>query len=131
MNTKGSPGGILLIAFGVLFIRLAYTGRISAVWKALITGEAGATEDLGDTGNTTGVPPCPKCPVADCTNAVKAADCKPPYQWCTCSGKSGCCKFDTIDKPLGNATDPIGGQAFYHAFNAAGAPYLTSAGNTP
>lgn len=115
---KGSPGGILLIAFGVLFLRLAYTGRIGEVWKTLISGNTG--EDLGDTGNVTGVPACPKCPVVDCTNAVYQKDCNPPYQWCQCNGVAGCCK---------GFPGSTAGEAIYHTFNAAGAPYLTAAGN--
>lgn len=37
---SGSPGGILAIALGILFIGLAKTGRIQQVWSAAFGGDA-------------------------------------------------------------------------------------------
>lgn len=42
---RGSPMGILLIATGVVLLRLAYTGRFSDVWAALTETPQGAAAD--------------------------------------------------------------------------------------
>lgn len=37
---KGSPGGILALAIGAVFLALGWNGRYVAVWEALRTGES-------------------------------------------------------------------------------------------
>lgn len=38
--TKGSPGAILVLALGAVFLSLGWTGRYPAVWEALRTGKS-------------------------------------------------------------------------------------------
>lgn len=45
----GNAGAIILLGIGVLLLNLAYTGRASAVWNALRSGDAPAAADTGDT----------------------------------------------------------------------------------
>ena len=59
---RGSPGGILLIAAGIVFLNLGWTGRWAAVWDALRgsssggpNGDGSGDPGTGDGGNL--VPP--------------------------------------------------------------------------
>lgn len=53
---KGSPGGILLIAAGILFLNLGWTGRWAAVWDALRGSSSGSGSGT-DGGSGGPVPP--------------------------------------------------------------------------
>lgn len=122
---KGSPGGILLIAFGVLFVRLAWTGRIGAVWNALITGESGVSDIVGGGPETDptkqGAPNSPgnwKCDKA-----------RPHAVW-GCNGEKQCLTDAEKANPV--TCQPANGNqngVTYMNYNAAGAPYMTAAGN--
>lgn len=66
MAARGSPMGILMIAAGVVFLNLAYTGRGHDVWNALmgggVTAANGSSQGAGSTNpnpppaNTGGIP---------------------------------------------------------------------------
>ncbi len=129
---KGSPGGILLIAFGVLFLRLAYTGRIGAVWNALIQGGTAPddpTRFVPGTGGTCGqgrksvtYTDGPAKGITECIlaqNVRSGSSCTAGEYAATSDGQTVCVRY---------ADTGTAGQA-YHTFNAAGAPYLSSAGN--
>ena len=84
---KGSPGGILLIALGVILLNLGWTGRFAAVFEALKNGASSATttgetpEHIGPLPN-----PGPQNPVTP-NNTGAAAIQRPVYV--TVAGSNG------------------------------------------
>lgn len=116
---KGSPGGILLIGFGILFIRLAWTGRIGAVWTALMTGQGSGNPPTGPEIDPTkrGAPNS----AGDWTCAKER-----PYPVWGCDGERLCLTNKERERPV---TCQGADSNLYYATNAAGAPYTTTAGN--
>ena len=53
---KGSPGGILMIAIGVVLLQIAATGRFKAVWSALSTGNPTPTAPVNSDPNVINSP---------------------------------------------------------------------------
>lgn len=50
---KTNPGGIILIAIGVLLLNLAYTGRARTVWDAIRGGSSEPVAEAASAGNET------------------------------------------------------------------------------
>lgn len=117
---RGSPGGILLIAAGILFLNLGWTGRWAAVWDAL-RGSSGSGTGSG-TGDGSGpVPPGnlapPTTPSTEEEAAAMGCILKPAPRSCashdyakhevTIAGRPYCCPPQQQQPPSGSTPPPL------------------------